>query len=238
VAKHIDKTTKEEEALKKLKKENSSESQPHDQGIYPKKIDISDPMEVQPRIITFTNKFSNTSREERVKKKSEKFKDQVNNTDQYLRFVNGLIKEKMSRLDQLIDGEKKFQDQVNVLQNKIKSRFDLDKLNSKYMTSDDARDIVFYLEEEFERMKDKLLYQELIVQKTKDEIASKRRQIQQVKEELKDLLHKKEESPITDPISVLKEELKKAGITENSKIFKVLDDVSEYLSKPDKKLKS
>lgn len=238
VARHIDKTTKEEDS-QKLKKEISSEGQlQHGPGIHSRKIDSSDPMEVQPRIITFTNRFSNATREERVKKKSEKFKDQVNNTDQYLRFVNGLIREKMSRLDQLRSNEKKFQDEIGVLQNKTKSRFDLDKLNPKYMTSDDARDIVYHLEEEFERIKDKLLYQELIVQKTKDEVASKRRQLQQVKEELKDLLHKKEELPITDPIYVLKKELRKTGISEDSKIFKVLDEVAEYLSKSDKKLGS
>jgi hypothetical protein len=186
-------------------------------------------MSPQDRVITFINKFSNLTKEEIVKAKSEKFKDQVSSTDQYFRFANGLIKEKMTKLQQLKDSEKRFQDTVDMLQNKIKSRFDLDNLNLKQMTPDDAKSLIFHLEDEFERLKDKLLYQELIVQKTKDEIARKRKQVQQIKEDLKDLLHNTNKPPQTDPVSILREELKKAGVSESSRIFAILDEIASYL---------
>jgi predicted S18 family serine protease len=235
VAKQTDKVAKDEAALKKhYHKDISAEDEwSHVTGIDPKKTQDSDPMSPQERVITFTNKISNDTKEEIVKKKSEKFKDQVNNTDQYLRFVNGLIKEKVDKLRHLQDDEKKFQDEVTILQNRIKSRYEIDKLDPKRMTSDDARDVVYHLEEEFEKMKDRLLYQELIVQRTKDEIAAKRRQIQEVKDELKELLHKVPQEEMKDPVSVLREELKKAGVDKSNKIFEVLDKISEYLSSKD-----
>lgn len=232
MTKHIDK--KEEDPQKKDDRKENVDDWLHvsADGSRP----TQDPMELQPRIITFTNKVSSSTNEDLVKEKSEKFKDQVNSTDQYLRFVNGLIKEKVSKIKQHIDDERKFQDEVNVLQKKIKSSYDLDRLNPKCMTSNEAKEIISHLENEYERMKDKLLYQELIVQKTKDEIATKRKQIQQVKDELKEVLNKKPQEEIEDPIQVLKEELRKAGIDESSKIFHVLDQIADYLSS--KKIKT
>lgn len=231
MVKRIDKKTREEDIKKHYHKDISSEDEwSHITGIDPKKQETQDPMEPQPRIITFTNKFSNLTNEELVREKSEKLKFQVNNTDQYLRFVNGIIKERMSKLKQYKDDDQRFQDEVNLLQNKIKSLYDLEKLNPKYLTSNEARGVISYLEDEYERMKDRLLYQELIVQKTKDEIAAKRKQIQQIKDELKDILHKKPQEEIEDPVQVLKEELRKAGIDESSRIFQVLNQIADYLN--------
>jgi uncharacterized protein YpuA (DUF1002 family) len=79
-------------------------------------------------------------------------------------------------------------------------------------------------------MKDKLLYQELIVQKTKDMIATKRKEISQIKEMLKEIIQRRpKQDEITDPIAVLKEELRKAGVDEKHRIFKVIDDIAESL---------
>jgi hypothetical protein len=207
----------------------------HVTGIDPKGAQESDPMDPQSRIITFTNTFSNATKEEIVREKSEKLKDQISSTEQYLKFANELIKEKMNKLRQLKTDEKKFQEEIAILQNKIKSRYDLGKINVKYMTGDDARSLIFHLEEEYEAIKDKLLYQELIVQRTKDEIAAKRKHLQQVRDDLKDIL-RMHTSEVKDPITVLKEELKKAGISESNKIFQVLNEVSEQLdSKNDEK---
>lgn len=229
--KYINRMTKEDDALRKhYHRDISAEDEwSHITGIDSKKTQNPDPMLPKERSITFTNKFSNGTKEKIVKEKSENFKDQVNTTDQYLRFVNELMKEKMGKLRQLKDDEKRFQEQVNVLQNKIKPRYDLDKLNPKYMNRDDAKAVIFHLEDEYERMKDKLIYQELIVQRTKDEVAAKRKQIQQVKYELNDLLHKHAQEEVQDPITVLKEELKNAGIDESSKIFQLITEISKYL---------
>jgi DNA repair exonuclease SbcCD ATPase subunit len=202
----------------------------HITGIDSKKTKNQDPMLPQERIISFSNRFPNSTMEERIREESEKLKDQVNSTDQYLRFANVIIREKMNRLRQLKDDEKRFQEEIDNLQNKIKSRYELDKIEPKQMTPNDAKSLVYHLEDEYERMKDRLLYQELIVQKTKDEIAKKRKQIQQVKDELKDLLHKSTKIEMVDPITVLREELKKAGISESSKIFQAINEISNHLN--------
>jgi len=231
MVKHMGRVTKENEGQKShYNKDIAAEDEwLHVTEIDSKKTDELDPMSPQTRTITFTNKFSNATNEERVREKSEKFKDQISNTEQYLKFANEMIKEKMSKLRQLKNDEKRFHDEVTILQNKIKSRYDLSKINVKYMTGDDARSLIFHLEEEYEMMKDKLLYQELIVQRTKDEIVAKRKQLQQVREDLKDILRMHSQEP-KDPIAVLRDELKKAGISESNRIFQVLNDVSEQLN--------
>jgi hypothetical protein len=226
--------TKETDGLKKhYNKDISAEDDwSHVTGIDSKKAQEPDPMLPQSRIITFTNKFSNATKEEIVREKSEKFKDQISSTEQYLKFANELIKGKMDKLRQLKADEKKFQEEIAILQNKIKSRYDLSKINVKYMTGDDARSLIFHLEEEYETIKDKLLYQELIVQRTKDEIAAKRKYLQQIREDLKDIL-RMHTSEVKDPITILREELKKVGIHESNRIFQVLNDVSEQLNSKD-----
>jgi DNA repair exonuclease SbcCD ATPase subunit len=226
------KVIKDKESSKKCyNKDISAEDDwPHITGIDSKQTQNQDPMLPQDRVISFSNRFSNSIREQRIKEESEKLKDQVNNTDQYLRFANVIIREKTNRLRQLKDDEKRFQEEIDNLQNRIKSKYDLDKVEPKHMTPNDAKSLVYHLEDEYERMKDRLLYQELIVQKTKDEIAKKRKQIQQIKEELKDLLHKSAQTEIIDPITVLREELKKAGISESSKIFQAINEISNHLN--------
>lgn len=229
MTKHIGRITKADNPIKKHKDATIEGERSHVSETDPQKIQTVDPMSPQNRTITFTNQFPTATKEEIVKEKSEKFKDQVKNTDQYLRFVNGLLKEKVNKLQQVKDNERRFQDEMQSLHNQIKSRYDLSKLNPKYMTEDDAKSLILHLEEEYERMRDKLLYQELIVQKTKDDIEAKRMKLQQVKEELKDLLPSCPYEKIKEPISILREELKKAGIPESSKIFHVLENISEYL---------
>lgn len=240
MVKHMGRVTKETDGLKKhYNKDISAEDDwSHVTGIDSKKAQESDPMDPQSRMITFSNEISNATKEEIVREKSEKFKDQISSTEQYLKFANELMRQKMNKLRQLKEDEKKFQEEVAILQNKIKSKYDLGKVNVKYMTGDDARSLIFHLEEEYEAIKDKLLYQELIVQRTKDEIAAKRRHLQQVREDLKDIL-RMHTSEVKDPVSVLKEELKKAGISESNRIFQVLNDISDQLkSKNDEKTSS
>ncbi len=194
-----------------------------------KQQEPSDPMAPKERIIAFSNKFQHTTKEAQVKEKSAQLKDQFSTTDQYFKFANGMIKDKVEKIKQLKDNEERFSGEMNLLQNRIKTRYELEKLNPKYATENDARSLLSILEEEFERMKDKLLYRELIVQKTKDEIAKKRAQIDKVKDDLKNRPHRLQKE-ISDPIATLKEELIRAGIPPTDKIFQIIDKISDRLS--------
>jgi hypothetical protein len=224
VGKHIHKISKDEEK----NRHNEGGSSEDESSCIDKKSKEDNPLSPQEKIIEFSNQFSNETKAEVVKEKTQQIKDQMSNTNQYLKFANELIKEKMSRVKQIQQDEKRFQDQIELLQNRIKSKFELDQLNPKYVTETDARNIIYHLEEEFEKMKDRLLFQELIVQKTKDEITLKRKQIQQVKDELKINTQSEQND---DPVEILKEELKKAGIVDESNpIFDAINKISEFLN--------
>lgn len=186
----------------------------------------SDPMSPKERIIAFSNRFNqNQTKEDVVKAKSAQLKDQFDNTDQYFRFVNGMIKDKVEKIKQIKQDEKKFLGELDLLQNKIKTRYELEKINPKHVTIENVQNLLSVLEEECEKMKDKLLYQELIVQRTKDEIAKKRQQINNVKVELKTT-----RPEISDPLLLLKEELRRAGIPDTDKIFQLLKQIANRMN--------
>lgn len=186
----------------------------------------SDPMSPKERIIAFSNRFNqNQTKEDTVKEKSAQLKDQFGNTDQYFRFVNGMIKDKVEKIKQIKQDEKKFLGELDLLQNKIKTRYELEKITPKHVTIENVQNLLSVLEEECEKMKDKLLYQELIVQRTKDEIAKKRQQINNVKVEIKTT-----RPEISDPLLLLKEELRRAGIPDTDKIFQLLKQIANRMN--------
>lgn len=226
MVKHIQRIPKDEP--KKESQDLGLEEWKFVPGIEPRPESL-DPLMAKERTITFSNKINKATKEEILKEKSEELKDQVSNTDQYFRFANGLIKEKLNRINNLRENEKKFTSELSHFQDKMKSRAELDALDPKYITEEDANALIMRLEEEFERMKDKLLYQELIVQKTKDEIATRRKQIQQVKEKLKKVQKMPRTNEIENPIQILREELRKAGIDEKNSIFRLLEHIEETL---------
>ena len=182
----------------------------------------SDPLAPKERMITFSNRFQHTTKEDEVREKSKELKDQMADTDQYFKFANGMIKERVDRLKQIKEDEKRFMGEVNLLQNKIKTRYEIDKIYSENLTTDGMQTLISALEEECEKMKDRLLYQELIVQRTKDEIAKKREQINKVKQELQKKLNY--DVPVADPITLLKEELRRAGL-EDTRISELVDKI-------------
>lgn len=93
----------------------------------------------------------------------------------------------------------------------------------KPLSRKEAEILLLRLEEEHEKMKERLLYQELIVQKTKDEIEKRAEQIQKLKNEMT------YSRPFSeDPLTILRDELKKAGI-KSAKISDALDDLSDIL---------
>jgi len=186
-----------------------------------------DPMAPKERILEFSNRFSNRTKEEAVREKSKEFADQMSNTDQYFRFANGMIKDKIDRLKQLKEDEQRFLGEVSILQNKIKTRYELEKISPKHITIDNMRNLLSILEDECEKMKDRLLYQELIVQRTKDEITKKREQIDKIKQELQSKMDLNE--PLADPITRLKVELVRSGVPETDRIYALLDRLKEKM---------
>lgn len=193
-----------------------------------KQSDELDPMSPKARVIEFSNNLKRLSKEDRVREKSKDFADQIANTDQYFKFANGVIKERVDRLRQIKEDDQKFSEQISLLQDRIKIRYDLDKINPKNVTISDMHNLLSVLEEECEKMKDKLLYQELIIQRTKDEIAKKRNHINKIREEIK---RKGEQvEPITDPITRLQVELKRSGIPDSDKIFDLLEQIKSSMN--------
>ena len=91
------------------------------------------------------------------------------------------------------------------------------------LTRKEAEMLIHRLEEEYEKTKEKLLYQELIVQKTKDELERKSAQIGRLKEQILRNQHSED-----DPLEILREELKRVGI-KSAKIEDALDDISRLL---------
>ena len=187
----------------------------------------SDPMSPKDRVIEFSNRFHYTTKEEAVRAKSKELADQMTKTDQYFKFANGMIKDKINRLQHIKEDEQRFLGEISVLQNKIKTRYELEKLNPKHITIDNMQNLLDILEDECEKMKDRLLYQELIVQRTKDEIAKKRSQIEKIKQELQSKMDLNE--PLVDPITRLKVELVRAGVPETDRIYALLDRLKENM---------
>jgi hypothetical protein len=187
-----------------------------------------DPMAPKERIIEFSNRFHHATKEDAVRAKSREFADQITNTDQYFKFVNGMIRDKIDRLRQIKQDEQRFLGEVSILQDKIKTRYELEKLNPKNITITNMQNLLDILEDECDKMKDRLLYQELIVQRTKDEISKKRDQIEKIKQELQSKMNL--QAPLADPITRLKVELVRSGVPETDRIYSLLDRLKEKMN--------
>ncbi|HET8720209.1 MAG TPA: hypothetical protein VFM64_04355, partial [Candidatus Nitrosotenuis sp.] len=80
MTKHIDKTRKDSD----YSQDDDQSTEQKGGGITDEeKPSSQDPMDLQDRIITFTNRFSNLSKEDIVREKAQNLKDQMKNTDQY-----------------------------------------------------------------------------------------------------------------------------------------------------------
>jgi hypothetical protein len=188
----------------------------------------SDPMAPKERVIEFSNRFSHTTKEDAVRAKSREFADQITNTDQYFKFANGMIRDKIDRLRQIKQDEQRFLGEISILQDKIKTRYELEKIGPKNITIGNMQNLLDILEDECDKMKDRLLYQELIVQRTKDEISKKREQIEKIKLELQSKMNLQE--PLADPITRLKVELVRSGVPETDRIYSLLDGLKEKMN--------
>lgn len=194
------------------------------------KIEAADPMEVVARTIVFGKELGEAAKEVVVKEKAEEFKDQMNNTNQYLKFINAHLAEKKSKIAKLRENERRFKEELEALQNDtIKPRPELDKVHYKYIKENDAKSLLVHLETERQILYDKLQHQQEQIEKTKKQLLEKDEQIKSVQNELELITNKK---PVTeDPISVLKEELAKLGIQDSStKIGAAINSLAEMLN--------
>ncbi|MDG7050554.1 MAG: hypothetical protein JRZ94_05060, partial [Nitrososphaerota archaeon] len=181
------------------------------------KIEVRDAMDISDRSIFFSNKPQFQTKQELVKEQSELFKDDINNTHQYQKFVNVLLQEKVKNVKKMLDAEKKFAEEMSFFQDASKTRPDLEKINPKYIKESDATILVKNLEEDYAKMQMRLEHEQSVIEKTKNQLQTKRQQIECLKEELSYISQKQKKEQIPDdPILTIKHELKKLGISDDS----------------------
>jgi len=234
LVKHITRTTKEEEDLKKHYNQDvdASDEWSHITGVGTK-IEAADPMAISDRSIFFSSKTQPQTKQEMVQEKSEEFKDNISNTHQYQKFVNTLLQEKVKNMKKLLDDNKRFAEEMSCFQDPQKSRAELEKVNPKYISESDARSLLVNLESECDKMRMRLEHEQAVIDKTKAQLQEKQQQIAQLKEEIKYITQKqKKQVEAPDPISTIKYELRKLGINDDSgNIAKALDLLAKKMQK-------
>jgi chromosome segregation ATPase len=193
--------------------------------------DSIDPMQVTARTIVFSKELGNAPKDAVIKEKSEKFKDQINNTNQYLKFINAHLEVNKAKVEKIKEDERRFKEELESLQNNpIKPRAELDKVNYKYITENDTKSLLGHLETERQILKEKLSHQEEQIEKTRQQIQQKEEQIIQIKNEL-DNISKKKPQLNEDPIAVIKDELAKLGIKgDSARILEAVNSLSSLLN--------
>jgi predicted RNase H-like nuclease (RuvC/YqgF family) len=187
------------------------------------KLDTADPMAVVARTIVFGKDLRNAAKETVVKEKSEEFKDQMNNTTQYLKFINAHLSENKSKVQKLRDDEKRFKEELASLQTgHIKPREELEKINYKYISEHDTKSLITHMKTERQILEERLAHQQEQIEKTRQQLQEKDSQIKSVQSELETIQKKKPAQE--DPIAILREELTKLGINDDS--AKILDAVN------------
>ncbi len=236
MVKHITRTTKEEEELKKHYNQNvdAADEWSHITGAG-SKIEAADAMAITDRSIFFSNKTQPQTKQEMVQEKVEEFKDNMSNTHQYQKFVNTLLQEKVKNMKKMLDDDKRFAQEMSCFQDPQKTRSDLEKVNPKYISESDATSLINNLESECDKMKMRLEHEQSVINKTKTQLQEKQQQISQLKEELKYIAQKqKKPEEQVDPISTIKHELRKLGISDDSgNISKALELLSKKMQKPE-----
>lgn len=222
VEKHINRRTKEEEDLRKRYNQNANaeDEWAHITGAGTK-IEAFDPLAVSDRTIMFGKEKAHATKEEAVKEKSGEFMDQINNTNQYLKFINAHLVEKKNHLDRIREAERKFKEEVESLQNDtLKPRADLEKVNSKYITENEKKSILVHLENERDSLREKIAHHMSQIEKLQGEILEKDGKITCLAKEIQDA--KKEQKP-DDPVKIIEMELAKLGINDDARIRQAID---------------
>lgn len=227
--KHINKITKEQEELKKHYNQNTSSDDEwsHITGAGTK-IEAVDPMAVTDRMIIFGKDRGQVTKEEVIKEKSEEFMDQINNTNQYLKFVNAHLVEKKNKINRLKEAEKRFKEELESLQtsNIVKPRDELEKINCKYITEGDKKSLLIHLESEQNQLKEKMAYHMTQVEKARHEISKKEEQIQYLKQEIENTVNQQPKN--LDPLKVIEQEIARLGI-DDPKIREAIELLSKKI---------
>jgi len=225
VEKHLNRISEEEKAAKE-RANDSDDEWSHITGAGTK-IEAIDPLAVTDRSIIFGKDIVPSTKEEIVKEKTDQFKDQIGNTNQYLKFVNAHLAAKKEKLDKIKEQEKKFKEEVDLLQgNNSKPRSELDKINYKYITENDTKSLFAHMESELGHIKEKLAHQESQVEKTKSELQQKEEQLKHLQEEIEQRNKIKMTAAAEDPVAIIREELAKLGIVDAGKIESALNALS------------
>lgn len=210
VEKHINRLTDEQK-----KHESADDEWSHITEAGPK-LEIVDPLAVSARTIRFGKDQNYSTTEEAVRDKSERFKDDISNTNQYLKFVNAHLAAKKTKIEQLKEDEKRFKEEMESLQNfQVKPRVDLDRVNYKKITEQDTESLLTHLQSEREILQEKIAHQKSQLEKAMQELEQKDIQITEVKNEI-ELLNKKKATQESNPIEVIRAELTRLGISDDA----------------------
>ena len=188
------------------------------------KIEIHDAEAVTDRSIFFSNKPQTLSKHEEVLQISKDFRDQILDTNQYQKFVNATLSQKMANVKTLLEKEKKFADELNCFRESPKNRMELEKINPKKITESDMRALIVNLEADYNKLNEKLEHEQNVVEKTKNEITITKKQIISLKEEMEFIIKKQERAEITDPALLIMQELKRLGINDehSERLYKLI----------------
>lgn len=234
MVKHITRTSKEDDDLKKHYNQNvdAADEWSHITGVGTK-IEAADPLAISDRSIFFSSKAQPQTKQEMVQEKSEEFKDNMSNTHQYQKFVNTLLQEKVKNMKKMLDDDKRFKQEMSCFQDPQKSRAELNHVNPKYISESEATSLLCNLESECDKMKMRLEHEQSVIDKTKAQLQEKQQQMAQLREEIKYISQRqKKPTEQSDPISTIKYELRKLGINDDSgNIAKALDLLSKKMQK-------
>lgn len=229
--KHINRLTKSEEDLKKHYNQNTSaeDEWAHITETGPK-LEIADAMEVTSRQISFGKERNFSTKEESVQDKSERFKDDMSNTNQYLKFVNAHLAAKKTKIEKLKQDEQRFKEELESLQSfQVKPRTELDKIHYKKITENDTNSLLLHLQSERESVLEKIAYHQMQLEREKQTLEQKDVQISDVKKEIEILTKKKQEKQ-ADPIEVIRAELARLGISDDAaKILGAVQSLEELV---------
>ena len=216
--KHLNRITDQD------KEKESDDEWSHITGVG-SKIEVIDPLAVTDRTIIFGKDIVPSTKEESVKEKTDQFKDQIGNTNQYLKFVNAHLAAKKEHLDKVKEREKKFNEEIEALQGtNIKPRSELDKVNYKYITENDTKSLIIHMESELNQIREKLAHQQSQLEKTKSDMQQKEEQLRHIQKEIE---MKNAKIAQEDPLAIIREELARLGIDGNSgKIANALNSLA------------
>jgi chromosome segregation ATPase len=215
--KHINRLTKSEEEIKKHYNQDvaAEDEWAHITEMGPK-LEIADAMEVTARQIKFGRERNFSTKEESVQDKSERFKDDMSNTNQYMKFVNAHLAEKKTKIEKLKQDQQRFKEELESLQNfQVKPRTELDSIHYKKITENDTNSLLLHLQSERKSTLEKIAYHQMQLEREKQTLEQKDAQISDVKKEIEILAKKKQEKP-TDPIEVIRAELARLGISDDA----------------------